>query len=112
MSILARDITTGAFVVSLNPGTGKLIVLRQLSASLTQIPDEVLDETRLLGSSDRNARRILAVVFTSDKQILSNLQHRSPIQLNNRVLARPPLDTSTPDSTHPSGADFEWLPCS
>lgn len=63
-----------------------------------EVPEEVLNEIRLLGSADLDARCILAVVFAGDKRFLSQLKQPSLLPLESRIRTRLHLDARSPDS--------------
>lgn len=63
-----------------------------------EVPDEVLNEIRLLGSADLDARCILAVVFAGDKRFLANIKQPSLLPLESRIRTRIHLDARSPES--------------
>jgi len=65
-----------------------------------EMPEEVLSEIRILGSSDLDARCILAVVFSGDERFLKNLQTPALLPLESRIRIRLNLDGRSSEMLH------------
>jgi len=60
-----------------------------------EVPEEVLSELRILGSSELDARNILAAVFAGDGRFLANLQSPALQPLDSRIRIRMHMNTRT-----------------